>query len=213
MLKTEPISRPSSRRWLVAVGIAAIGVTWQFLSLALIERSVSVFPTVTDVLMDRLPRIDFGFFGESWFFGLVIVFALWHFRRQWQRTPEILMALGLMYFLRGWFLYLFPIGAPYGAVSPDERLSIWGHESHAFFPGGHIAILTALALFAPVRWLRWVLWSGLVIFGIGTLLAKTHYTMDSVGGILLGYAVATMVRQRESVATSAAVQNGSGTLR
>jgi membrane-associated phospholipid phosphatase len=101
-----------------------------------------------------------------------------------------------MYLIRGWFLFLYPIGAPLGAVGADQRISIWGHESHAFFPGGHIAILTIMAMFAPDRWVRCVLWGGLIIFGIGTMLAKTHYTMDSAGGILLGYALAVWVRQR-----------------
>lgn len=188
------LTRPSWKRWTIAVAIATIGVTWQFTSLPLIERTVTVFPTVSDVILDHWPRVDFGWIGEAWFFGLILTFSIVHFRRQWQRTPDILMALGLMYFIRGWFLYLFPIGAPTGAVGPDQRLSIWGHESHAFFPGGHIAILTVLALSSPVRWLRWVLGVGLVVFGLGTMLAKTHYTMDSVGGILLGYAVVMIVR-------------------
>lgn len=183
-------------RWSVAILVAAIGVTWQFLSLDLIERSVTNFPRVSDVLMDRWPRVDFGLGGEIWFFGLIALFVVWHFRRNWRATPEVLTALGLMYFVRGWFLYLFPIGAPLGAAGAADRLSIWGHEAHAFFPGGHIAILTVLAMFAPTRWLRIVLWVGLLVFGVGTMLAKTHYTMDSVGGILLGYAAATLVRGR-----------------
>lgn len=191
----RPLS--STVRWSLAISVAAIGVTWQFLSLSLIERSVTIFPRVSDVLMDKFPRIDFGLFGELWFFGLILLFCCFHFRRHWRDTPEVLMALGLMYFFRGWFLFLLPIGAPLGSVGADQRLSIWGHESHAFFPGGHIAILTILAMFAPQRWVRRTIWVGLILFGVGTMLAKTHYTMDSVGGIMLGYAVSIWV-QRQS---------------
>jgi membrane-associated phospholipid phosphatase len=188
--------RQTITRWIIAIIVAAVGATWQFMSLELIERSVSTWPRVTDVLMDQLPRIDFGIIGEIWFFGLILLFAIDHFRRQWRNTPSVLTALGLMYLIRGTFLYFFPIGAPLGAVGADARLSIWGHEAHAFFPGGHIAILTVLAMFAPQAWVRRTLWIGLVIFGIGTMLAKTHYTMDSVGGILLGYAVSVWVKHR-----------------
>lgn len=190
------MSKVEIRRWLIAIVVALVGVTWHFRALSLIEKSIAIFPRIPDLLMDHFARYDFGVFGEIWFFGLIALFAVSHFRRQWRETPSVITALGLMYFIRGWFLFLYPIGAPLGAVGADQRISIWGHESHAFFPGGHIAILTILAMFAPDRWVRYVLWGGLIIFGIGTMLAKTHYTMDSVGGILLGYALAVWVRQR-----------------
>lgn len=184
------------RRWIIAILAAVVGAAWNFVALALIERSVTVFPRVPDVLMDNLPRIDFGIVGEIWFFGLIALFAILHFKRQWRTTPVVLLALGLMYLIRGTFLYFFPIGAPLGSVGADARLSIWGHETHAFFPGGHIAILTIFAMFAPQQWVRKTLWAGLIVFGIGTTLAKTHYTMDSVAGILLGYAVSVWVQRR-----------------
>lgn len=184
------------KRWIIAFLVAGTGVTWNFVALDLIERSVTVFPRVSDVLMDRLPRVDFGLVGELWFFALILLFVIPHFKFQWRKTPDVLLALGLMYLIRGFFLYLFPIGAPLGSVGADARLSIWGHETHAFFPGGHIAILTVFAMFAPQKWVRRTLWTGLIIFGIGTTLAKTHYTMDSVAGILLGYAVSVWVQRR-----------------
>lgn len=187
---------PSQRRWILAILIGGLGVAWHFTALSLIERLVTSFPSVPDVLMDRWPRVDFGLFGEVWFFGLIALFAVAHFRADWRKTPDVLIALGLMYFVRGWFLFLFPIGAPGGAVGPAERFSVWGHEAHAYFFGGHIAILTVLAMFAPSRLVRRLLWTGLVVFGIGTMLSKNHYTMDSVAGILIGYAIAVWVQRQ-----------------
>lgn len=189
-------SRSSAKRWIVAIIIAAIGVTWQYSALSLIERYVTNYPTVPDVVMDNLPRVDFGIFGEIWFFGLILLFAIPHFRRNWRRTPDVLIALGLMYFIRGWIMFLFPIGAPTSAVGAAERLSVWGYESHAYFPGGHIAILTILTLFTTSQKIRAALRIGLVMFGVGTILSKNHYTADSIVGVMLGVLCAVLVLGR-----------------
>lgn len=188
-------SRSSTKLWMLAIIVATIGVTWQYSALSLVERFTSNFPTVPDVLMDNLPRIEFGIFGELWFFGLILLFAIPHFRNNWRRTPDVLMALGLMYFIRGWIMFFFPIGMPTGALSAAERLSVWGYESHAYFPGGHIAILTILTLFTLSQKVRAALWIGLVLFGVGTLLSKNHYTADSIVGIMLGYICFRLVRR------------------
>lgn len=190
------VSKPSAREWGVSILVLLIGISWQYLSLWWIERLVDNFPRVSDVLMDRLPRIDFGIFGELWFFGLILLFAIAHFRSQPSTTPRVLRAIGLFYFVRGWFTFLFPIGAPAGAVAAAERLHVWGFETHAFFPGGHIGILTILAMSAPNKTIRRCLWAGTIVFGIGAMLAKTHYTMDSVAGILLAYAVCVWLSHR-----------------
>jgi len=186
------------RRWGVATVVAIIGVTWNFYSLSLIERSITTFPPVTDIFMNLFPRVDFGWFGELGFFVLILLFAVPHFWKSWRATPDVLLALGLMYFIRGWFMFLFPIGPPLGSVGADARLSIWGHETHAYFPGGHIAVITVLAMFTSIITIRRLLWVGAVMIGIGTLLAKNHYTMDSVTGIIIGYAVSVWVQRRLS---------------
>jgi hypothetical protein len=178
--------------------VALGGAAWNIAALSLIERSVVSFPHVTDVLMDSLPRVDFGIYGELFFFSLIMLFSIAHFRRQWQTTPYVMMALGAMYAIRGMFLYFFPIGSPLGSVGAGQRLSIWGHESHAYFPGGHIAVLTILAMHAPTPLVRRLLWAGVVAFGIGSLLSKNHYTMDSVAGVIIGYAISTWSERRRS---------------
>lgn len=182
--------------WALSVLVATIGVSWQYLSLRLVEGLVTNYPSVPDVLMDRLPRVDFGLFGEMAFFSIVLLFVVPHFRWHWRDTPRVLTCLGVFYFVRGWYMLLFPIGAPFGAVDPALRLNIWGYASHAYFPGGHIGVLTTLAFWHPVRRLRPVMWIGVALFGVGTLLAKNHYTMDSVTGVIIAYAVSTWVNHR-----------------
>lgn len=199
---SERTSTPSVGAWAAGISVAIIGVTWQYLSLQLVERFVTVFPSVPDVLMHRLPRVEFGLWGEALFFGLVLCFVIPHFRYQWRQTPRVLMTLGLFYFVRGWFMFLFPIGAPAGALAPIDRLNVWGYATHAYFPGGHIGILTVLTLLQPQPKLRRLMWLGVAIFGIGTLLSKNHYTMDSVAGIIVAYAMTVWVGRRFEQARS-----------
>jgi membrane-associated phospholipid phosphatase len=183
------------RTWSISIITATVGVWWQFYSLALIERYVTSFPTVNDILLEALPLVQFGLWGEAWFFLLIGLFAVDHFRFEWRRTPEVLMTLGTFYFVRGWFMFLFPIGAPTGALDASQRLNIWGHASHAYFPGGHIGILTILTLLTPHRTIRHIMWFGVVVFGLGTLLSKNHYTMDSVAGVMLGAGTVLAIRR------------------
>lgn len=196
MAEAQSEIRPSKRLWGLSICAALTGLAWQYGSLWLIERYVSRWPSVPDVWMDALPRYEFGLVGELWFFGLILLFAAPHFRENWRSTPRVLLALGLFYFLRGWFMFLFPIGAPAGAVSPDDRLNVWGFAEHAYFPGGHIGVLTVLALHAVRPWVRRWLWAGLLVFGVGTVLSKNHYVMDSVAGMILAYAVTVWLERR-----------------
>ena len=194
----QPVStpNPSARQWILAGIVVAGGVFWQYFSLWLVDRLVTIFPSVSDLLMDRFPVITFGLWGEVLFFGLILVFAIPHFRLYWQDTPRILITLGLFYFVRGWVQLFFPIGAPAGAIDPSQRLNIWGYANHAYFPGGHIGILTILVLNQRVRSLRPWMWIGVAAFGIGTMLAKNHYVADSLVGMVLAYAITVWVWRR-----------------
>lgn len=190
------VPRKFIRQLLTALTVALLGVALEYAVLISVDRLVDDFPRVSDVLMDRLPLIQFGWVGEALFFSLVAIFAWRFFRRQWRDTPRVLVAIGLYYSLRAIFLLLLPIGSPDGAAPIANRLNIWGFANHAYFPGGHIGILTILTL--SVRegtWRRW-LWVGVIAFGIGSLLNKTHYAADSIAGIMLGAGVWTWLDRR-----------------
>lgn len=189
-------ARPTIGQWILSIVTAIVGVSWQYGSLALVDRWVHVYPSVPDVLMDRLPRLEFGWWGEVLFFALILMFAIPHFRWNVWDTPKVLTKLGLFYFVRGWLQLFFPIGAPLNALPPDQRLNVWGYASHAYFPGGHVGILTIMALNLRSKKLRWIMAGGIIVFGLGTILSKNHYTADLLAGALIGYAVNVWVDRR-----------------
>lgn len=193
------VSRPHAKHWLLSIVVAIVGVGWQYVSLWWVEKLVTTFPHVPDVLMDKLPRVEFGVWGEVTFLALILTFAIPHFRYHAWDTPRILVTLGLWYFIRGWFMLLLPLGAPLNAVPPEQRLNVWGFASHAFFPGGHFGVLTILALqHQTAHWRRWM-WIGIVLFGFGSILSKNHYTIDLFASLLLAYGLTTWVNRRWGV--------------
>src|SRR5262249_11669818 len=55
--------------------------------------------------------------------------------------------------------------------------------------GGHFGVITLLILSLHERRGRHLLFGGAMVSAIGTMLARTHYAADTLGGGLLGYAV------------------------
>jgi membrane-associated phospholipid phosphatase len=99
----------------------------------------------------------------------------------------------MLFAARGIFLWLMPIGAPPGA--PVDALKVYPYSNHSYFPSGHVGLISLCAwLCRDQSWRRFFLVVALV-FGLGTLLTKAHYTGDLLGALLLSHAVATVVLQ------------------
>ncbi|HEY2956284.1 MAG TPA: hypothetical protein VGK89_13685 [Candidatus Eisenbacteria bacterium] len=190
--------RPRPTPWSAAL-VAIVGVTVHMAALALIERFTASFPSVPDVLLERLPYVDFGVPGELAFALFLVLATIVIVRSRTVTVSAVITQLGLFYAVRGLFLFLHPIGAPADAPSPASRWVIYPFPSHAYFPGGHVGIMTILGLSVRARRWRWVLLSGTALFALGTMLARTHYTVDALAGALLGYAIVTWARRHLDV--------------
>lgn len=180
------LTNPSRRTWVLSILFLLFCLGFHWGALALVDRVVTNYPSVPDVLMDRLPLVTFGVWGELLFVALFLLFAIPHFRYNWRATPRVLVQAGLVYFIRAWFLIFLPIGPPADSIPADMRLSIWGFANHAYFPGGHMGVLTVYAMNLPIRKLRPLMWALVIIFAVGTILNKNHYTADALGGLIVG---------------------------
>ena len=159
--------------------------------LGLTDLHVRFYPHLADPVLSRLPTLDIDVAGEFGLAAFLIVFLTHHFRRQPDRTPLLFVAVGLLFAARGIFLWLMPIGAPPGA--PVDALKVYPYSSHSYFPSGHVGFISLCAWMCRDQgWRRFFLVVALV-FGLGTMLAKAHYTADLLGALLLSHAVATLV--------------------
>lgn len=190
-------ARPRAARLTPVLGLLALvaGLALHMAALAGIEHFVRDFPAVPDVVQAALPYVDFGVPGEAAFFAFLVTAAALLFRRQPATVPTVLAQLGLFYAIRGVFLFLLPIGAPPTSPAPDERFVLWPYPAHAYFPGGHTGMMTVISLsVASARWRRGLL-AATFLFAAGTVLARTHYVADALGGALVGYAVVSWSRR------------------
>ncbi len=193
----EPAKRSQGywRQVLLGCLTLAIGVTIHMLALYSTDRAIGTFPSVPDLFMDRLPLVKFGVWGELYFAALLLFFAWSFFRQRGHDLARVLLLLGVFYALRGVFLFFLPIGMPHGAAPLAERFTFYPYGTHAYFPGGHVGILTIMSLMLANRRTRMVMLLGTLLFGFGTMLAKTHYTADLLGGMLLAYGIVAWGRR------------------
>ena len=177
-------------RSIVAVMVAAAGLAVHQWLLRLADLHVPFFPHLADPVLSKLPTLGIDRIGEFGLMAFIAVFSFYHFRRQPERTPLLFVAIGILFACRGVFLWLMPIGAPLGA--PPGLLQLYPYSNHSYFPRGHVGFISLCAwLSSDVGWRRFFLGVA-VVFGMGTLLAKAHYTADLLGALLLSHAVASV---------------------
>ena len=193
--RLETLSRPKRRlSVLTALLAAAGGAIIHMSALALIERYVSIFPSVPDIAGASLPYVNFGLAGELTFVAILAAAILVLVVRQPRTLTGILTMIGLFYAIRGVFLFVLPIGAPPTAALLANRLAIYPFSSHSYFPGGHAGLMTILSLSMTSKRWRAIFFAATALFALGTVIARTHYVADILGGGLVGYAVFCWVR-------------------
>ena len=173
-------------------------------ALALIERYVRTFPSVPDVAQASLPYVNFGLAGELSFVAFLVAALLVIVIRQPRTLPAILAMVGIFYAIRGLFLFLLPIGAPPTAPLLASRLAIYPFSSHSYFPGGHAGLMSILSLSMTSRSRKAIFFVATALFALGTVIARTHYVADVIGGALVGYAVFSWVRSHFEIGASPA---------
>ena len=175
--------------------VLALGVAVHMTAMSTIERFVDAFPGVPDVIQAALPNVQFGVPGEIVFLLFLVSFAIVLMRLQPRTLPAVLTMLGLLYGIRGVFLFTLPIGIPPTALPLVARSSFYPYGGHGYFPGGHCGIMTIMSLsLRDTRWRRAYL-AVTLVFAFGAILSRAHYTADALGGLLAGYAITAWGRR------------------
>lgn len=177
------------RGFIVALSLLALsGGVLSLLGNLLIVSRFPDRPMPADLLFEVLPYVGWARYLTAWTMVLsAAVFVFYAVTRTPARLPEIASVFAVMYLFRSVMMVLTPLADAYG-----PGIFVFSLEQHGMFPSGHVA---AMVLFtrltdardAPVlRRLQFVLTA---ICAVAMVLAHGHYSIDVVGGLLLGYFV------------------------
>lgn len=188
-LSSPPLHRPASAAaaWGLALGLGVLALTATLLGNQLIIARLSGAVRPDDLLFELLPYVR----PARWLTvaALVVgfgVFLLDVVRRDPSRLPGVGAVFALMYLFRALIMVLTPLAPAQG----DEPF-IFSPQQYGMFPSGHVAAVTLLLMLTPPErtWQRRVQGAMVVVMIIGLLLARGHYSIDVVGGLLLAFFV------------------------
>lgn len=176
----------SARAWLTALALlVAVGVSTVYANLLILERFPDR-PYPRDLLFELLPYVSWTRYLTV--IALVVGFSLFLYyavRYEPRRIPAFTAIFALMYLFRAAVIVLTPLGAAQG-----EGSFVFSVQQYGMFPSGHIAasmilVLLTSAEYAPGLHRVQVLLAILELAGL--VLARGHYSIDIVGGLLLAY--------------------------
>lgn len=202
-MEEAPFRPPESlaAAWGVALGIGALAglATWG--ANAVIMRFFADAVRPDDLMFELLPYV-----GPARWLTVVslagsLAAFLWSTRKEPATLPAAGVVIALMYLLRAGLIVLTPLAPAHG-----EGGFVFPQVQYGMFPSGHTALVALLALMVPRRrgWRRWQ-WGMVGLMITGLLLARGHYSIDIVGGLLLAYFVVNVWRSGTLFAPIAAV--------
>jgi membrane-associated phospholipid phosphatase len=173
--------------WAVALGLGLLAGAATLLANALLVERFADAVRPHDLMFELLPYVR----PARWLTVLALVvgfgaFLLDTLRHDRHRLPAAGAVLALMYLLRAGIMVLTPLAPAHG-----EGPFIFSPPNLGMFPSGHVAAVTVLALLTPAGrpGLRRLQWSVVLVMAAALLLARGHYSIDVVGGVLLAFFV------------------------
>ena len=184
-------------RWLRALGVAAstllISAVLETITSNAIQSLYPNRPKPPDLLFQLLPHLAWTqFVVEAIYVAGAVLLGVYAFRREHRRQiPEIIALFGIMEIFRAVIMVLTPLAAPYSAAAhfnaTGGAIRNWGE-----FPSGHAATMLLFYLIIDKETAPG-LKKALLVMNVAEIVvlltSHSHYSMDIVGGLLLGYFV------------------------
>lgn len=175
-----------TRRWAIAIALvltsgAATEAASRFIAARFPDR-----PWAPDLLHSLLPHVPEASYITLGALGVALaLFTAYCARHERDCMPEFIALAALTFLLRAGISILTPL-----AVARDSAVLAFPFFGNVLFPSGHTALAFLLTRLtdrtrAPRLRIAQMLLLGTII--VTMLLSRGHYSIDIVGGLLLGY--------------------------
>jgi len=186
---------PVLKSWQLYAGAFTLfaGAQVNYISQAWLNDYVNrgnTLPELNDLVLDRLPLYDLGFYYDLFsFIPIIIVIVYIIHKNDHNRIPFILLLSGIIEIIRGIFVVLTPLGNPPGFLGSGPPFNGFSLYELGVYPSGHAGSVFLLLLMVRSNLYKWLIFVCLMTVIVMLLLTHAHYSIDILSGLLFAYAV------------------------
>jgi len=181
-----------SKYFYISLVILAIGVSINILSQIYLHNVLSTgksLPILSDLILDNIPYLEISWMYDT-FSAIAFIFTAIYVihKRKIKSLPYFIFLFGIFMVLRGVFVILTPFGNPVDFKGSKSIFNGFAKYDLGLYPSGHTGSTFLYALFAKGIY-RWIIGFFCLIIIISLFLARGHYSIDIISGILFSYAI------------------------
>jgi len=147
-------------------------------------------PMLSDLILDNLPYMKVSVVYDIFCIIPVVLLLIYIFhRKDFDRVPLFLTVIGMFYVLRGVFIILTPFGNPPMFAGTDSIFKGFSKYELGVYPSGHAGNVFMLFLLVKDRIYKKLILFCLIMVISSLFLARGHYSIDVLSGLLFSYAI------------------------
>ncbi len=151
-----------------------------------------------DLIFNIFPySLNAEYIADALFFLGIFLFIIFYALRNIKNLNHIVNVILIMYIARAVIMIFTPLMRPTGVDLPSHGFFRDYMTQLGMFPSGHIALIAVMYFYISEKKfeiLKKIMVFILILSSIFMITSRGHYTIDVIGGIMLGYIVVNEYR-------------------